>query len=695
MKLSILALLISVSFFSVQSQANNGMVPNWSSAKKIQVGTSNTGTKSLVWFTNAQGILTETYFPTIDKAQIKDSQFVVTDGKTFFAEEKDHTLHEVEVIHPSLVKLKNQHNRFRIEHVYYTAADSNTLIDEVTVYAFEDGLDFYLLTNPALSNTGYHDNGRIEDGVMHFWQDDQELFVRASVGFEKAQIGYVAVDDGHLDLRLDYQLNNLSQEKFNGNIAGTGKINIPAKKGVYKFFVSYSFDRDSVYTYKQFVDNRSLYIYNWDQYLNKLKKPAFSSKEQETLYLRSLYTLHVHEDKLTPGAMIASLSKPWGEELREYPGVFTGGYHLIWPRDLFHVSLALIQAGDLEAPKRALGFLKKIQYKDGVWNFNNQRIVERKGAFPQNTWTDQNEYWGGFQIDQVGYPIQLFWHLYKRADATERQNLMHEYGEMVYLASEFILRNGPWSAQERWEENYGISPSSFSVAAAAMKVASKIFNEPKYADTANEWLTKPYDNIHSWTFTTTGEYGDGNYYVRVAGCDGFLDQWNPNADSWCTIANSGERVPMKKILDQGFLKLALHGLVPASDWRLNSSLEKVNQNIRKKVGEFHGWYRYTKDAYGEEKRGRLWPLLSSEHGRFEIEKFHAGMQSWKLTLPKVNHILSSYEFFANAGLMIPEQVFEGSGEGTGAATPLAWSHAEFIKLLWSKELKYNVENPLK
>mgnify|MGYP003334109060 FL=1 len=71
------------------------------------------------------------------------------------------------------------------------------------------------------------------------------------------------------------------------------------------------------------------------------------------------------------------------------------------------------------------------------------------------------------------------------------------------------------------------------------------------------------------------------------------------------------------------------------------------------------------------------------------------MQSWKLTLPKVNHILSSYEFFANAGLMIPEQVFEGSGEGTGAATPLAWSHAEFIKLLWSKELKYNVENPFK
>ena len=42
--------------------------------------------------------------------------------------------------------------------------------------------------------------------------------------------------------------------------------------------------------------------------------------------------------------------------------------------------------------------------------------------------------------------------------------------------------------------------------------------------------------------------------------------------------------------------------------------------------------------------------------------------------------------------MIPEQVFETTGEGTGSATPLAWAHAEYIKLLWSKEYKQNVEN---
>jgi glucoamylase len=51
------------------------------------------------------------------------------------------------------------------------------------------------------------------------------------------------------------------------------------------------------------------------------------------------------------------------------------------------------------------------------------------------------------------------------------------------------------------------------------------------------------------------------------------------------------------------------------------------------------------------------------------------------------------ELFANEGLLIPEQVWDGvgadsahgytRGEGTDSATPLAWSHAEYVKLLRS------------
>ena len=93
-------------------------------------------------------------------------------------------------------------------------------------------------------------------------------------------------------------------------------------------------------------------------------------------------------------------------------------------------------------------------------------------------------------------------------------------------------------------------------------------------------------------------------------------------------------------------------------------------------------------------KGRLWPLLGGEHGRYSIERYREGLSNWKDAVKKVDPILDSFVNFSNAGQMIPEQVFEKTGKGTGAATPLAWSHAEFIKLLWSKKLKKNVENPL-
>ncbi len=188
--------------------------------------------------------------------------------------------------------------------------------------------------------------------------------------------------------------------------------------------------------------------------------------------------------------------------------------------------------------------------------------------------------------------------------------------------------------------------------------------------------------------------GAGKYYLRVGGCSDYTANWNPNNGSTCTVANSGQQVDMTAMLDQGFLKLALMGLVDANDWRLLVSQKEVNAHIRQKVGQYYGWYRYSFDAYGENKKGRLWPLLSGEHARFALERARTGGMTYESARTQANHILDSYVFFANDGQMIPEQVFEGSGEGTGGATPLAWSHAEYVKLMWSLELNKNVENLL-
>ncbi|MEO6870622.1 MAG: glucoamylase, partial [Chthoniobacterales bacterium] len=79
--------------------------------------------------------------------------------------------------------------------------------------------------------------------------------------------------------------------------------------------------------------------------------------------------------------------------------------------------------------------------------------------------------------------------------------------------------------------------------------------------------------------------------------------------------------------------------------------------------------------------GGAWPLLTGERGHYELE---AGRDA----LP----FIKTLERFANAGGMLPEQVWFGDdlpgtrfkrGLPTGSAMPLCWAHAEYLILVRS------------
>ncbi len=105
------------------------------------------------------------------------------------------------------------------------------------------------------------------------------------------------------------------------------------------------------------------------------------------------------------------------------------------------------------------------------------------------------------------------------------------------------------------------------------------------------------------------------------------------------------------------------------------------------------WHRYRGDGYGEHEDGRAfdgtgigrgWPLLTGERGHYEL---CAGNDP----LP----YLEAMAAMASPGGMIPEQVWDSDpipsrllfpGRPTGSAMPLAWAHAEFVKLLVSRQI---------
>ena len=113
------------------------------------------------------------------------------------------------------------------------------------------------------------------------------------------------------------------------------------------------------------------------------------------------------------------------------------------------------------------------------------------------------------------------------------------------------------------------------------------------------------------------------------------------------------------------------------------------------------FHRYNHDFYGENAKsgkgwtnsdgdtGRLWPILTGERGEYELANGRSAAS-----------FLEAMARAGNDGFMIPEQVWDRSdqfgfvfGKGTGSATPLAWSMAEFVRLALSIEAGKPVETP--
>src|SRR5206468_12584868 len=144
------------------------------------------------------------------------------------------------------------------------------------------------------------------------------------------------------------------------------------------------------------------------------------------------------------GALIASLSIPWGEAKGDED---MGGYHLVWTRDMVNSASGLLAAGNTDTPLRALIYLAASQNPDG--------------GFAQNFWIDGTPYWSGVQLDEVAFPIMLAWRLWKR-------NGLGNFKAFPFVerAASFLVQYAPVTQQERWEENAGYSPSTLAAVIA-------------------------------------------------------------------------------------------------------------------------------------------------------------------------------------------------------------------------------------
>jgi glucoamylase len=427
-----------------------------------------------------------------------------------------------------------------------------------------------------------------------------------------------------------------------------------------------------------FAEHDKRYAEQWGRTADGILALEKSSGDGGNLYRASCNLLLAHEDKSYPGAFIASLSIPWGEAIGDED---QGGYHLVWTRDMVNSANAMLAAGDRTTPLRALIYLNVSQ--------------QENGGFAQNFWIGGEPYWRGVQLDEVAFPILLAWRL-------RREKALQDFDPypMVLRAAAYLVRHGPLTPQERWEEVSGYSPSTLASNIAALICAACMARErgdeatAKYLEEYADFLEC---HVESWTVTTEGTLLPGvpRHYLRILPerADNPDPAEDPNQGN-IAIANrppgSQTVFPAKEIVDAGFLELVRHGVRRADDPLIVDSLKVIDAVLKVETPFGPCWRRYNHDGYGQRDdggafvgwgQGRAWPLLTGERGHYELAAGHD-------TKPYIR----AMENLASATGLLPEQSWDGPdqpdvhmyrGRPTGSAMPLMWAHAEYIKLLRS------------
>ena len=681
----ILLSLISVivlappSLFAQSAPGAPGATPTWTSGAKEGVGTSATA-QSKVWFTLQGGAMTEVYYPRLDTANVRTLEFAVSDGSKVWLESNDME-HSIEWIDQNALVFRQTSRdpggSFRITKTYVTDPQRDTVLIDVE-FSGPKTSSLYLLYDPSLKNSGYGDTGYSQGDALVTQKQDIASALVSSSGFEKTSSGFLSASDGYTDLLLHHRLDWSYSRAENGNVIQAAKVSCTHLTLALGFGPTPSAAVESARASLQrgFASVSSEYVEGWRGYLQSLRPqegPYASEFRLATMVLKA------HEDKTYRGAVIASMSIPWGNSVKaDAPTV--GGYHLVWARDLYEVATAFLAAGDHAAAERALTYLFTVQQKPD-------------GSFPQNSWLDGKPYWTALQMDEMSYPMILAWQLGKTDGDTWAHHVRPE--------AEFVLSHGPATQEERWEEVPGYSPSTIAAEIAGLVCAADIARKnganqdaERYLRTADDWNA----NIENWLVTESGHLnpaGDsGAYYIRI---DKGKD---PNNGDQLDVHNGGGVWDQRDVVDAGFLELVRLGIRPANDPTIQNSVKVIDSTIRVETPNGPSFYRYNHDGYGEtyfggpwlgEGIGRLWPIFAGERGEYEIALGRS-------PAPYLDAMLH----FANAGGMIPEQVWDRAeptashfvfGSGTGSATPLAWSMAQFIRLVMCAQEKRIVEQP--
>ncbi len=640
-----------------------GITPTWASSAKDLVGTAFGSNR--VWFTLGYGILNEVFWPSCSLPQIRDLGFIVA-GDDFWCEVKRE--HRYEVGTPDsaipLPRVLHTHARYQLELEVLTDPLRDVVLIRYRLHG--DGLRLYALLAPHLGGSGHHNHAWVTPQALMAARGDNTLALMADGGIARGSAGYVGTSDGWQDFHAHGALTWQYDSASDGNVALACEL--VETGGTLALAFSQTPEGACTLARSALASGygvaRERFINGWQRWGRSLKMSAPTPALVEAAR-RAAMVLKVHDDRTFRGGVVASLSTPWGSSHDDI-----GGYHLVWSRDAVEAGFAFLACGQHREARAMLAYLIATQQPDGHWL--------------QNNFSDGRPYWTGIQLDEAALPVLL---AAKLDEVGELGEMRPAATRMVRAALAFVARTGPFSPQDRWEENAGANPFTLAVTIASLVAgASHGFLMPAEQDyalsLADDWNARVEGWVYSEDTALDRAHGTRGHYVRITPPCQTAERGRVALKN-----RAGESIAASNLLGLEFLYLVRLGLRGPHDPRILDTVRLVDKLLRVETPTGVFYHRYNEDGYGEHADGspfdgagigRAWPLLSGERGHYAID---AGEDP----LP----YLESMAGAASKGGMIPEQVWDAEpiperhlepGHATGSAMPLVWAHAEFLKL---------------
>jgi glucoamylase len=702
-----------------------GAVSHFGVARKDCLGTAR-NTTSKVWYTVANGVLSDVYYPTVDTTNVETMQYIVTDGATFTDLQTRDTTYTVDAVDPGgmecRVRTIAKSGQYEIVTRYVTDPDANTLLMYIQFKPRVAGLRLYVRLDPSVNgnggggtSNGGADSAIIDTSTGHLVpvasdpatatnaanrDYAQPVFVAldASRPFAEATVGFAGADsDGLVQLDTARTLINSFTQAINGNVVATTRLDVDDGGTITLALGFGATQAEAVAAAEgslaaEFHNVEHRYRDGWKAYDDSLQPPPASLpgltkkrvKDLSDLYFLSANLVKAAEDKTFPGAIVASLTAPWGQAIiaSDPSNTFFGSYREVFARDLYQAWTGLIAVGDLTTARDVVNFL-----------FARQQQAD--GSMPRNSLVNGQPAPDTFgtQLDETAYPILM-------ADQLGMTDAGF-YASHVKRAADFLIAHGPAFGSERWEEQSGYSPSTIAAEIAGLIAAAHLAEFNGDHTSAQVFLGVADDfqrSVKGWTVTTNGPLAAQPYFIRLS------KTGDPNAAINYNVGNGGPTLDQRAILDAGFLELSRLGTLAATDSAITGTLPLIDASLQMATPSGRGWHRYTGDGYGDSAAtgapwaptakgsGHLWPLLNAERAAHALQTGSPAVAA---------SLLDAMARFAGGVGLIPEQDWDladlaaspfgtdpetasigfVNGQPDGSAAPRTWAAAAFVRML--------------